>query len=34
LFFSMILLYIIFPEMIIQWQMIWHNKHQVSDQIK
>jgi hypothetical protein len=32
--FSMILLYSIFPEMKIQWQMIWHNKHQVFNRIE
>jgi hypothetical protein len=30
----MILLYIMFSGMKIQWQMIWFNKHQVSKQIE
>jgi hypothetical protein len=31
---SMILLCNIFPEIKIQWRMIWRSKHQVSDEIK
>jgi ribonuclease HI len=32
--FLMILLCNIFPEIKIQWRMIWHNKHHISNQIK
>jgi hypothetical protein len=33
LLFSLILLCSMFPGMKIQWRMIWHSKHQVSEQI-